>query len=130
MVLAGPASGNAAAPAFRALVAADIPTLGVGKIEAGTSGYVISSDGTTTAWVDSTSMVRGKLSATAPISYNSSTGAITHNTTLTNAVASGLYKLTINTYGHITATAAVTASDLPSHTHAYTQLTGSGTTTN
>ena len=130
MVLAGPSSGNAAAPTFRALVAADIPALAVSKITAGTSGYVISSDGSTSAWVDSSTLVRGKISATAPISYNNSTGVIAHNTTLTSAVSSGLYKVAVNTYGHITGTAAVTASDLPSHTHSYTQLTGSTTVVN
>lgn len=35
-VLAGPSSGNAAAPAFRALVAADIPNLAASKITSGT----------------------------------------------------------------------------------------------
>lgn len=35
VVLAGPASGNAAAPAFRALVAADIPTLAASKVGLG-----------------------------------------------------------------------------------------------
>lgn len=33
------------------------------------------------------------------------------------AVSSGLYKITVNSLGHVTGTAAVAAADLPSHTH-------------
>ena len=33
--------------------------------------------------------------------------------------ANGLYKITVDSLGHVSATAAVTASDLPSHTHPY-----------
>lgn len=33
------------------------------------------------------------------------------------AASSGLYKITVDALGHVTATTAVTASDLPSHTH-------------
>ena len=35
------------------------------------------------------------------------------------AHSSGLYKITVDVQGHITGTANVTASDLPSHTHSY-----------
>ena len=38
--------------------------------------------------------------------------------------ASGLYKITVDGTGHVSATAAVTASDLPSHTHSYLPLAG------
>lgn len=36
---------------------------------------------------------------------------------------SGLYKITVDSLGHISATASVTASDLPSHTHTKSQIT-------
>ena len=46
-VLAGPASGAAAAPAFRALVAADVPTLPYVTSVSGTAGRITSTGGTT-----------------------------------------------------------------------------------
>lgn len=42
------------------------------------------------------------------------------------AATSGLYKITVNTLGHVSATAAVTASDLPDHTHNYVPNTQAG----
>jgi len=38
--------------------------------------------------------------------------------------ASGLYKITVDSTGHVSATATVAAADLPSHTHAYLPLAG------
>ena len=42
---------------------------------------------------------------------------------------SGLYKITVDGTGHVSATAAVAAADLPSHTHAYIPLAGSSAIT-
>lgn len=95
VVLAGPSSGStAAAPTFRSLVAADIPSLTASKIS------------------DFTSTARSTISGTSPISYNSSTGAITHATALSSAASSGLYKVAVNTYGHVTSATAVGKADI------------------
>lgn len=48
-VFAGPASGNSAAPAFRALVAADIPAIPAGKITSGTLPTARGGTGSSTA---------------------------------------------------------------------------------
>lgn len=47
-VFAGPSSGNAAAPGFRALVAADIPSLAASKIGSGTLGVARGGTGAST----------------------------------------------------------------------------------
>lgn len=47
--------------------------------------------------------------------------AYTHPTH--TAAASGLYKITVDSLGHVTATTAVTAADLPSHTHSQYEVT-------
>ena len=47
--------------------------------------------------------------------------AYTHPTH--TAAASGLYKITVDSLGHVSATTAVTASDLPAHTHSDYEIT-------
>ena len=47
--------------------------------------------------------------------------AYTHPTH--TAAASGLYKITVDSLGHVSATAAVTAADLPEHTHSNYEVT-------
>ena len=79
---------------FAALTAADIPSLTSAKI----------SDFTTSA--------RGAISGTSPISYNSTTGVITHAAALSSAVSSGFYKIATDVYGHVIGTAAVAKSDI------------------
>lgn len=76
------------------LTASDIPSLTASKIS------------------NFTSSARSAISATTPISYASSTGKITHATSLNSAVASGLYKIAANTYGHITSATAVAKADI------------------
>ena len=68
--------------------------------------------------------------------YGRLTGASTKTFTLPaqyvhptyTSKTSGLYKITVDGTGHVSGTAAVTASDLPAHTHDYLPLTG-GTVT-
>lgn len=52
------------------------------------------------------------------------TGANAYTHPSYTARASGLYKITVDSTGHISGTASVTASDLPSHTHSYLPLSG------
>ena len=100
---------------FAALTAADIPSLTSAKI----------SDFTTSA--------RGAISGTSPISYNSTTGVMTHAAALSSAISSGLYKIAADVYGHVTGTAAVAKSDITalgipeSDTNTTYSLTVSGT---
>lgn len=100
---------------FAALTAADIPSLTSAKI----------SDFTTSA--------RGAISGTSPISYNSTTGVITHAAALSSAVSSGFYKIATDVYGHVIGTAAVAKSDITalgipaSDTNTTYSLTVSGT---
>ena len=55
---------------------------------------------------------------------STSKGTIYHPKVLSDTVSSGLYKITVNTDGHITGTASVGSSDLPSHTHSSDNITG------
>ena len=57
-----------------------------------------------------------KANVTGALGYTPPSSTYSHPTF--TARSSGLYKITVNNNGHVTATAAVTASDLPSHTHA------------
>ena len=69
-------------------------------------------------------------SAIAEIKANTTVkGTVYHPKVLSSAVSSGLYKIAVNTDGHITGTTSVGASDLPSHTHAYLPSNANGTTT-
>ena len=88
-VLAAPNGSNGAAT-FRKLVAADIPALDYSKVTSSSTNGNIKINGTETT-------------------------VYTHPTY--TAKSSGLYKITVDTKGHVSATAAVAASDLPAHTH-------------
>ena len=57
-----------------------------------------------------------KANVTSALGYTPPSSTYSHPTF--TARSSGLYKITVNNNGHVTATAAVTASDLPSHSHA------------
>ena len=88
-VLAAPNGSNGPAT-FRKLVAADIPALDYSKVTSSSTNGNIKINGTETT-------------------------VYTHPTY--TAKSSGLYKITVDTKGHVSATAAVAASDLPAHTH-------------
>jgi hypothetical protein len=88
-VLAAPNGSNGAAT-FRKLVAADIPALDYSKVTSSSTNGNIKINGTETT-------------------------VYTHPTYTSKS--SGLYKITVDTKGHVSATAAVAASDLPAHTH-------------
>ena len=69
--------------------------------------------------------------------YGRLTGASTKTFTLPaqyvhptyTSKTSGLYKITVDSTGHVSGTAAVTASDLPAHTHNYISSSGITSTT-
>ena len=79
---------------FGALTASDIPTLTASKIS------------------DFTSTARAAISGTSPISYDNTSGGISHIVALSEAAASGLYKIAVNVYGHVTSTTAVAKADI------------------
>jgi hypothetical protein len=114
-VFSGPATGGAAAPTFRALVAADIPNLDASKITTGTlpiarggtnsatalnnnrvmisSGGAIVENAALTANLPVYTNASGLLTTTAPATgvqgYWTRTGTNLHNTTLTDNVGVG-----------------------------------------
>src|ERR1700743_32705 len=114
-VFAGPATGSAAAPMFRALVAADIPaislTAGVSgilpianggthsgtaltnsKVMISTGGAIVESTTTTTqlGFLDATSSIQTQLNAKAPTASPTFTGTPVLNTaTATSLLATG-----------------------------------------
>jgi hypothetical protein len=90
-VLAGPTSGAAAVPAFRALVAADIPSLSYVTSVSGTSP-VVSSGGTTPAisMPAATTSVNGYLTSTDWNTFNNKgSGTVTSVTGTSPVVSSG-----------------------------------------
>ena len=67
-------------------------------------------------------------SAIAEIKANNTVkGTIYHPKVLSNGASSGLYKITVNTDGHITATTGVGGNDLPQHSHSASDLPSSMT---
>ena len=67
-----------------------------------------------------------KANVTAALGYTPPTTDTVYSHPTFTARSSGLYKITVNNNGHVTATAAVTASDLPSHTHTYAGASTAG----
>jgi hypothetical protein len=64
------------------------------------------------------------IATAASTSYTGNTYTINHTDSVTAVTTAGLYKIKYNASGHITGTASVAASDLPSHTHPYLPLAG------
>ena len=126
VVLAGPSSGSAAAPVFRALVAADIPTLALTKISgtsdlqaieaiADTSTGLLKKTGANTWTLDTNTYLTGITSsqvttalgftpynATNPNGYTTNTGTVTKVT-----AGSGLKINTNTSGGDITTTGTI-----------------------
>jgi lysophospholipase L1-like esterase len=86
LIFGGPASGSAAAPTFRALVALDIPTLDITKITTSiTSGRILYSDGSAIASSANLSFASGHLS----LNTNDVLAGATGSTTLDCSLAAG-----------------------------------------
>lgn len=93
LVLAGPASGGAAAPTFRSLVAADFTALRGDLTDVGTDGIVVTG-GTAAVWGSGTSLAQhvadathnGYLSSTDWSTFNSKQAAGNYITALTGDV--------------------------------------------
>ena len=143
-VFAGPASGAAAAPTFRALVASDIPSLSYVTSVTGTAP-VVSSGGTTPAismaaasasadgyltstdWTTFNSKGSGTVTSVSVVAANgfagTSSGGATPALTLTTSIT-GL------TYGNGTALAAATISAPLAYSAGTLSITQSGASTN
>jgi len=124
-VLAGPTSGAAAVPTFRALVAADIPALSYGTVS---SVSVVSANGfagtvataTTTPAITMSTSISGLLygngtalaatTVSAPLAYSAGTLSITQAGTATNGYLSSTDWNTFNNKGSgtVTSVAALT----------------------
>lgn len=119
-VLAGPATGVAAAPTFRALVATDVPTLNQNTTgtAANVTGVVAIANGGTGSTTAATALTAlGAYPATNPNGYTSNTGTVT-SVSGTGTVSGLSLSGTVTTTGNLTlgGTLAVTPSNFASQT--------------
>lgn len=93
IVLAGPASGSAAAPSFRSLVAADIPNLNTSKLTAGTLGVARGGTGASTL-TSGEVLIGNGTSAVTTKAIDTTVTANSSNLVTSGAVASAISGLT------------------------------------
>lgn len=80
VVLAGPGSGTAAAPTFRALVAGDVPAIAESQVTNLTTDLAAKATDTTVVHLAGTETITGAKTFTAPVRIDSHYGAITADT--------------------------------------------------
>lgn len=127
LVFAGPTTGAAAAPTFRSLVAADIPS-GTGTVDqTGTAGETLAANDAVYLNASDNKWYKLDIDATATVKVGAfrgfATGAITINTTgtiRTLGVLTGFTSLTAGTYVYATTTAG-------GYTQTRPTLSGGGT---
>lgn len=105
-VFSGPSSGSAAAPTFRSLVTADIPSLSYISSVSG-SAPIVSSGGLTPSIsiTQSTTSTNGYLSSTDWNTFNGKQAALTFNSPLSNSANTiSISQATTSTNGYLTST--------------------------
>ena len=120
LVLAGPASGtSAAAPTFRALVAADIPDIsGTYYLASNPSGYTTNTGTVTSVKVQGSDGLTGSgtVTSSGTITIKHATGS---GSSSSNSGRTYIQSITLDTYGHVTNISTATETVTNTHNTAY-----------